>query len=137
MGKKTWTQRKRARSTRRWQSDSLYLTEGEVRKLRNKLKLPTFKEAYKVEDIKVTTIPRLENRMKKAEREGREPEDLVVESNLIVLKDETFEDVKVVYKQNVLNAEKARELGKAANFLYDKALFVPRSHGKQVGTGSV
>ena len=75
--------------------------------------------------------------MKNAEREGREPEDLVIESNLIVLKDETFEDLKVAYKQNILNPEKARELGKAASFLYDKALFVPRSHGKQVGIGTM
>ena len=104
-----------------------------MRKLRNILKLPTFKDAYKLEDIKVTTIPRLENRMKKAEREGTEPEDLVIESNLNIFNDETFEDLKVAYKQNILNPEKARELGKAANFLYDKALFVPRSHGKQVG----
>ena len=131
--KKTWTIRKRSRSTKRSSLSSLYLTPSEVGKLQRKLKLPNFNETYKLENIKVTSKPRLEYRINKAREEGTEPEDLVIESNLNVFEDEACEKLVVSFKQNILNSEKARELGKTCNFLYDKAPFVPWPHGMRVG----
>ena len=84
----------------------------------------------------MTSIPKLKHRVKKAKEEGTEPEDLVIDSNFPVFKDERFEELIVCYKQNILNWAKARELGKICNVLNDKALFVAPSHGKQVGASN-
>lgn len=105
----------------------LWLWPCEVQKLYKKLKLPKFGEKYRIENLRVTTIPRILHYISSARQEGRKPETIEIESNLSIFKDESCVELVVVYKQNVLSSEKAREVGIISNYLYVEAPFVNRS----------
>ena len=109
------------------------LVTSEVKALRVEGKLPSFAAGYEDEDIQVTTVTRLDHYKDELERTGGVLKPEFIRSNLTIFADETFTEVKVVYKQNVFKPAEARDLGERSDHLYENAPFVARSKGKQVG----
>ena len=111
-----------------------YLSISEVRAKRLEGKLPGFARGYADEDIRVTTVTRLDFYVDECKHLGVEVEEEPIRSNLTIFEDETLAVVKVAYKQNVFSWEEARELGERSDDLYEYAPFVVRSPQKQVGS---